>query len=53
MCDLHTGWTEGDGSGHEGYQVADYFDRNGRYLGPDCHGVEPTFREMNEEEVAE
>ena len=33
------GWT-GD---HEGYDVGDYF-RDGRYLGPDMHGVEPAFR---------
>jgi hypothetical protein len=36
------GWTEGDGSGHDGYNVADYF-RDGRYLGPDEHGIEPIF----------
>lgn len=36
------GWTDGDGSGHEGYHVEDYF-RNGVYLGPDEHGIEPTF----------
>ena len=36
------GWTEGDGSGHEGYQPEDYFD-DGRYLGPDHHGIEPIF----------
>jgi hypothetical protein len=36
------GWTEGDGSGHDGYHVADYF-RDGRYLGPDEHGIEPIF----------
>lgn len=28
--------------GMDGYSVADYFD-NGRYLGPDIHGVEPLF----------
>lgn len=33
------GWTgEADG-----YNVADYFDADGRYLGPDEHGVEPMF----------
>jgi hypothetical protein len=37
-----TGWTEGDGSGHEGYHVSDYF-RDGVYLGADEHGIEPTF----------
>ncbi len=37
---LH-GWTTGDGSGHEGYHVGDYFDAGGRYLGPDQHGIEP------------
>ena len=37
------GWTEGDGSGHEGYNAWDYFDREGRYAGPDSHGIEPIF----------
>lgn len=36
------GWTEGDGTGHEGYQWQDYF-RDGVYLGPDEHGIEPRF----------
>ena len=36
------GWTEGDGSGHEGYNVADYF-CDEKYLGPDTHGIEPIF----------
>lgn len=39
---IPTGWTEGDGTGHEGYHVADYF-RDGVYLGPDEHGIEPEF----------
>ena len=34
------GWTEGDGSGHDGYNVADYFP-GGKYQGPDAHGIEP------------
>lgn len=38
-----TGWTVGDGSGAEGYAVEYYFDPQGRYLGPDEHGIEPTF----------
>lgn len=38
-----TGWTEGDGSGSDGYNVADYFDAQGRYLGADELGIEPTF----------
>lgn len=37
------GWTEGDGSGSEGYSYLDYFDADGRYLGPDAHGIEPLF----------
>lgn len=37
-----TGWTEGDGSGHEGYCVEHYFSA-GRYLGADEHGIEPAF----------
>lgn len=40
-----TGWTEGDGSGSDGYNVSDYFDSAGRYLGPDEHGIEPIFAE--------
>lgn len=35
------GWTDGDGSGSDGYRIEDYFDVNGEYLGPDCHGIEP------------
>ena len=35
------GWTNGDGSGSMGYNFADYFDADGRYLGPDCCGIEP------------
>lgn len=38
-----TGWTDGDGSGHDGYNVADYFGAESRYLGPDAHGIEPVF----------
>ncbi len=34
-------WTEGDGTGHEGYNWRDYFDANGVYLGPDPSGIEP------------
>jgi hypothetical protein len=36
------GWTKGDGSSTEGYNAADYF-RDGVYLGPDEHGIEPIF----------
>ncbi len=39
------GWTDGNGSGHEGYHVADYFDPHGRYLGADQDGIEPEFQE--------
>lgn len=35
------GWTDGDGSGHEGYHWQDYFAADGRYLGADEHGIEP------------
>ena len=38
-----TGWTEGDGAGTEGYAAECYFDADGRYLGPDVHGIEPVF----------
>ena len=36
------GWTKGDGSGHKGYSVKRYF-ADGRYKGPDQHGIEPIF----------
>ena len=36
------GWTDGDGTGIEGYSHANYFDGD-RYLGPDEHGIEPVF----------
>jgi hypothetical protein len=47
-----TGWTgpgvyddQGNRNpGLDGYSVADYF-RDGVYLGPDQHGVEPTFED--------
>lgn len=29
-----------------GYQVGDYFDFAGRYLGPDEHGIEPTHNDF-------
>jgi len=35
------GWTTGDGTGIEGYDVWTYFDDQRRYLGPDQHGIEP------------
>lgn len=37
------GWTKGDGTGTEGYEVAYYLDRDGTYRGPDQHGIEPLF----------
>lgn len=37
------GWSRGDGTGHEGYRVEDYFSPDGTYLGPDKHGIEPLF----------
>lgn len=36
------GWTDGDGTGVEGYSYAAYLDGD-RYLGPDEHGIEPVF----------
>ena len=38
-----TGWMDGNGevSGYDGANVADYFDTDGRYLGPDADGVYP------------
>lgn len=35
------GWTDGDGTGHECYTLAEYFDPHGVYLGADQHGIEP------------
>ena len=42
------GWTLGDYTGSDGYQVKDYFsgpDSHGCrvFLGPDSHGIEPKF----------
>lgn len=39
------GWTEGDGSGSEGYQAEYYFDADGRYIGADEYGIEPIFED--------
>lgn len=36
------GWTEGDGSGHDGYDAGSYF-AGGEYLGADASGIEPIF----------
>lgn len=58
MCAMHTGWTSPDPQHStpdavQGYNVSDYFDSNGAYKGADEFGVEPTFREMTDEEIAE
>lgn len=51
--------SDGDCAGLEGYNCWDYFDAEGRYLGPDKGGIEPAFTvedSMNEhpdEQVAE
>lgn len=42
-------WTEGDGTGTEGYDCWNYFDRDGRYLGPDIHGIEPVMSVISDE----
>lgn len=39
-----TGWTEGDGTGHDGYDWTTYF-HNGVYIGEDENGIEPLFAE--------
>ena len=46
-----TGWTQKA----EGVNVWDYFDRDGKYLGPDEFGTAPTFEdsECDSEEVGE
>lgn len=41
-----TGWTVGNGSSTQGYNVADYF-RNGVYLGVDDNGIEPIVSEIS------
>lgn len=56
QCRLFIGWTATDPADCtpdvvEGYHVDDYFDTQGRYKGPDKHGVEPVFREMSAEEI--
>lgn len=35
------GWTDGNGSGSDGYSLADYFATSGEYLGADANGIEP------------
>lgn len=35
------GWTEGDGSGSEGYELVHYFGDDGEYKGADECGIEP------------
>jgi hypothetical protein len=42
------GWSDGDGTGHDGYAVEYYFDARGCYLGPDEHGIEPMFETLLE-----
>lgn len=38
------GWSgKTDGFENDTYHVAEFFDGDGRYLGPDQHGVYPTF----------
>ena len=46
-----TGWTVGDGTSTEGYDAWAYFDRSGRYLGPDSCGIEPEFELLELEAV--
>jgi hypothetical protein len=48
---LHEGWTYGDGSGHEGYHVEHYFDKDGCYLGADDYDIEPLFSDYRLLEV--
>lgn len=38
------GWSSDDDHEDDTYQLSAYFDAGGRYLGPDQHGVHPTFR---------
>ena len=35
------GWTDGDGSGCDGYQITHYFEPDGTYKGADECGIEP------------
>jgi hypothetical protein len=40
-----TGWGgEADGSEDDTYHVSNYFGADGKYLGPDKHGVYPQFQ---------
>jgi hypothetical protein len=43
------GWTYGDGSSTACYSCWAYFDADGTYLGPDVHGIEPEFDEIDEQ----
>jgi hypothetical protein len=43
MLSRYLTWTDGDGSGSEGYSVDCYFDLDGTYLGADQYGIEPVF----------
>ena len=47
----HVGWTRGDDSGHEGYDLWDYFSGDFAYLGPDMHGIEPVFDDEQDEPI--
>ena len=38
------GWAHGGDADTQGYALAEYFDGQGNYLGPDSHGVYPLFR---------
>lgn len=40
------GWSDGDGSGHDGYNVGDYFEADGTYRGADENGIEPLFEDL-------
>lgn len=42
MRDAVIGWT----GVHVGYNVGDYFDGDGRYLGADAEGIEPLFADF-------
>jgi hypothetical protein len=47
VADLNfCGWSDGDGTSRDGYNVSDYFIQDGFYLGPDVHGIEPLFTEV-------
>lgn len=55
QCELCTGWAKNGEKidAPSGYNVSDFFNKFGKYLGPDIFEIEPIFREMTQEEIDE